>query len=98
MAKDLDRINEYDEYNAIITINENAIIETYLAKDLLNLGDIEERKKEQDKFTSQVTESIRGIREIKTLGIKNSLLNDMAEIIKVIFQKSKNEIDKIINK
>lgn len=26
--------------------NENAIVETYLAKDLLNLGDIEERKKE----------------------------------------------------
>ena len=31
-----------------------------------------ERKDEQDKFTSLVTESIRGIREIKTLGIKNN--------------------------
>ena len=52
-----------------------------------------ERKEKQDLFTSLVTESIRGIREIKTLGIKNSLLNDMAEIIKAIFQKSKKEID-----
>ncbi len=31
--------------------NENAIIETYLAKDLLNLGDIEERKREVMKVT-----------------------------------------------
>ena len=30
-----------------------------------------ERKQEQDKFTSLTTETIRGIREIKTLGIKN---------------------------
>ena len=52
-----------------------------------------ERKEKQDLFTSLVTESIRGIREIKTLGIKNSLLKDMTEIIKNIFQKSKNEID-----
>jgi len=33
--------------------NENAIIETYLAKDLLNLGDIEERKKEVMKVTKE---------------------------------------------
>lgn len=52
-----------------------------------------ERKEHQDKFTSLVTESIRGIREIKTLGIKNSLLNDMTEIIKIIYKKSENEID-----
>ena len=52
-----------------------------------------ERKEEQDKFTSLVTESIRGIREIKTLGIKRSLLNDMTEIIKAIYNKSENEID-----
>lgn len=52
-----------------------------------------ERKEEQDKFTSLVTESIRGIREIKTLGIKTSLLTDMREIIKTIFKKSENEID-----
>lgn len=52
-----------------------------------------ERKLEQDKFTSLVNESIRGIREIKTLGIKSSLINDMTKIIKLIFNKSAKEID-----
>ena len=52
-----------------------------------------ERKKEQDKFTSLTTESIRGIREIKTLGVKNSLINNMMDIIKLIFKKSSEEID-----
>lgn len=52
-----------------------------------------ERKVEQDKFTSLVTESIRGIREIKTLGIKTSLISDMSKIIKSIFNKSSKEID-----
>ena len=52
-----------------------------------------ERKAEQDKFTSLVTESIRGIREIKTLGIKSSLINDMKNIIKLIYKKSEIEID-----
>lgn len=53
----------------------------------------QERKKEQDKFTALTTESIRGIREIKTLGIKKSLVTDMADIIKRIYQKSAREID-----
>ena len=52
-----------------------------------------ERKEVQDKFTSLTTESIRGIREIKTLGIKNSLINSMSDIIKIIFKKSSDEID-----
>ena len=52
-----------------------------------------ERKKYQDEFTSLTTESIRGIREIKTLGIKNNLINDMINIVKDIFQKSSEEID-----
>ena len=52
-----------------------------------------ERKKEQDKFTSLTTESIRGIREIKTLGIKNNLIENMRDIIKIIFNKSEKEID-----
>lgn len=51
-----------------------------------------DRKAEQDKFTSLVTESIRGVREIKTLGIKRSLINDIIEIIKNIFNKSNDEI------
>ena len=52
-----------------------------------------QRKSEQDKFTSLVTESIRGIREIKTLGIKTSLIDNMKDIIKLIYKKSTDEID-----
>lgn len=52
-----------------------------------------ERKKEQDKFTSLTTETIRGIREIKTLGIKNSLITYLTDIIKIIYKKSEKEID-----
>lgn len=52
-----------------------------------------QRKKGQDKFTSLTTESVRGVREIKTLGVKNSLLDDMKVIIKDIFKKSTDEID-----
>ena len=52
-----------------------------------------ERKVSQDKFTSLTTESIRGIREIKTLGIKRNLVSDMRNIIKEIFGKSSREID-----
>ncbi len=51
-----------------------------------------ERKVSQDKFTSLVNESIRGIREIKTLGVKNNLIFDMKEIIKAIFDKSQDEV------
>lgn len=52
-----------------------------------------ERKKCQDKYTSLVNESVRGIREIKTLGIKKRLIDDMKDIVTSIFKKSKNEID-----
>ena len=52
-----------------------------------------ERRKKQDKFTSLTTESIRGIREIKTLGVKNNLINNMIELIKDIYKKSEQEID-----
>ena len=52
-----------------------------------------DRKKEQDKFISLTNESIRGIREIKTLGIKNNLISDMTSIIKDIYNKSSKEID-----
>ena len=62
-----------------------------------------ERKKEQDKFSSIVNESIRGVREIKTLGVKKKLIDDTRKIIKNIFNKSNEEIDtnskyKILNK
>lgn len=52
-----------------------------------------QRKEGQDHFTSLVTESVRGIREIKTLGIKKNLLSNMTEIIKDLFQKSNKETD-----
>lgn len=52
-----------------------------------------ERKEKQDNFTSLTNETIRGIREIKTLGIKNNLINNMISIIKDIYNKSSNEID-----
>lgn len=52
-----------------------------------------DRKKKQDNFTSLVNESVRGVREIKTLGIKKTLISDMKDIMKIIFDKSKKEID-----
>ena len=52
-----------------------------------------ERRKEQDKFASLTNESIRGIRELKTLGIKNNLITDMRDLIKDILKTSVKEID-----
>ena len=52
-----------------------------------------EIKKEQDKFTSLTNESIRGIREIKTLGIKKSLISNIQDLMKLIYKKSEKEID-----
>ncbi len=52
-----------------------------------------ERKAKQDNFTSLVTESIRGIREIKTLGVKTNLITEMKVILKNILAKSSTEIE-----
>lgn len=52
-------------------------------------------KLENDKYTSAVTETVRGIREIKTLGIKTNLFLEIKEIINSLFNKRKKEI--IIN-
>ena len=52
-----------------------------------------ERKKEKDNFTSLVNESIKGVREIKTLGIKNNLLTEMNEIIDLLYKKNVVEIN-----
>ncbi len=52
-----------------------------------------ERKTGQDKFTSLVNESIRGIREIKTLGIKKHLVSEARNINEDLFGVSKKEID-----
>lgn len=52
-----------------------------------------ERKTTQDSFTSLANESIRGIREIKTLGIKEQLIINVKKSIDNIFKVSKKEID-----
>lgn len=52
-----------------------------------------ERKKEQDKYTSQVNESIRGVREIKTLGIRKNLIDEMKDICDILYKKSVKEMD-----
>ncbi len=52
-----------------------------------------ERKKGQDEFASLTTETIRGIREVKTLGIKKNLVGDMEKTVKSIFSKSSEEIE-----
>lgn len=52
-----------------------------------------ERKNLNDEYTSFVTESIRGIREIKTLGIKDSLFNNLKTLIKKLTTKSENEVN-----
>lgn len=51
------------------------------------------RKKEQDKFASLTNESIRGVREIKTLGIKNNLITEMKDITNLLFDKSILELN-----
>ncbi len=51
------------------------------------------RKALNDEYTSFVTESIRGIREIKTLGIKDSLFNNLEILIKKLTAKSEKEVD-----
>ena len=53
----------------------------------------QERKDRIDKFSSLTNESIRGIREIKTLGIKSNLVDNVKLLIKDIYSSSKEEID-----
>lgn len=52
-----------------------------------------ERKASQDVFTSLANESIRGIREIKTLGIKDHLITSAKKNVDDIFKISKKEIN-----
>lgn len=52
-----------------------------------------ERKQKQDKFTSLTTESIRGIREVKTLGIRENVTKEALDIGKEIYASSAHEID-----
>lgn len=56
--------------------NENAIIETYLAKDVLNLGDIEERKKEIMKVTKEDIIKVAKKIKIDTIFLLEGVLED----------------------
>ena len=51
-----------------------------------------ERKEEGDKLTGIVNESIRGVREIQTLGIKRNLFSIIEERVKKLTNKSDEEI------
>ena len=51
----------------------------------------EKTKKINDKYTQSVTETVRGIREIKTLGIKNNVFHNISVTIEKIFQVAKDE-------
>ena len=57
-----------------------SFIVKYYTKKLKELR--EETKKENDKYTSLTTESIRGIREIKTLGIVNKVYLKLEDVVK----------------
>ncbi len=52
-----------------------------------------EKRKLNDEGVSLVAESIRGVREIKTLGIKNSLFSNLEALIKKMTSKAYHEID-----
>lgn len=51
----------------------------------------ENRKKNNDKFSAISTESVRGIREIKTLGIFKNLTNHVSDLIKKILDSTIKE-------
>ena len=50
-------------------------------------------KAKKDEYTALSTESIRGIREIKTLGIKNNLMEEIKTLRKLIFNKDVEDIN-----
>lgn len=56
--------------------NESAIIETFIAKDLLNLGDIEERKKEVMKVTKEEIIEVAKKVKMDTIYLLEGVLND----------------------
>ena len=68
--------NNYLSLLKEIEDNENAIIETYLAKDLLNLGDIEERKKEIMKVTKEEIIEVAKKVKIDTIFLLEGVLDN----------------------
>ena len=51
-----------------------------------------QRRTQNDKYTSEVTETLRGIREIKTLGIKDNIFDKIKDTISKMIDKSNYEI------
>lgn len=52
-----------------------------------------ELKAKKDEYTALSTESIRGIREIKTLGIKRNLIDEITDLRRLIFDKDIEDIN-----
>ena len=52
-----------------------------------------ELKEKMDDYTALSSESIRGIREIKTLGIKNNLIKEISLLRNLIFKKDVEDIN-----
>ena len=50
-------------------------------------------RKISDDFTSEVTETVRGVREIKTLGIKDNLFTEVTGTIENLFNKRVEEMN-----
>ena len=53
----------------------------------------QELKAKKDDYTALSAESIRGIREIKTLGIKKNLINEISSLRKLIYKKDTEDIN-----
>ena len=49
-------------------------------------------KKTNDKYTQSVSETVRGIREIKTLGIKDNVFTNISKTIEKLFNSQKEEL------
>lgn len=76
-TNDIDIVKEnYISLLKEIEDNENAIIETYLAKDLLNLGDIDERKKEIMKVTKEDIVNVAKKVKLDTIFLLEGVLTD----------------------
>ena len=73
----------------VLLVGTFTILALYFTKKQKKLREI--RKKENDKFTTLANETIRGIREIKTLGIKENLLSNSRDMIKVMYSSSMKE-------
>ncbi len=87
----------YIIYNSYIMAIEIIIVLVFLVLLLKHYTPLikkahKKRKGIQDKQTSLINESVRGIREIRTLGIKRNLLKDAKNNVRDIYEASNEEI------